>query len=206
MEAFWIVVIGTSIWMAFDAKQIGYDKKDVKGMAGMGPAGWFFGGLLLWIVVFPLYLASRNKLKAAASGGASTPTDGTATMAETPKAAMQQPADQGGQGGMTPLVKKLGTAVAIFFGGWFVLALGWNVISASSVSRGCEDAINARLRNPESASISLLTSEDALGEASPKMGTFLGYYEVNAQNGFGGFNRERWACFDHKGQKITMPY
>lgn len=68
----WLVVLGTSIWMAFDASKIGYDKKDVSGIAGMGPVGWFFAGLLLWIVAFPLYLASRNKLKEAAarkSGG-----------------------------------------------------------------------------------------------------------------------------------------
>jgi hypothetical protein len=61
------IVIGTSLWMAFDAHQIGYDKKDVKGMAGMGPLGWLFGGLLLWIVAFPLYLASRSKLKEVAA-------------------------------------------------------------------------------------------------------------------------------------------
>ena len=34
---------------------------------------------------------------------------------------------------MSPLRKKLGTAVGIFLGGWFVVALGWNAISASSV-------------------------------------------------------------------------
>ncbi|MCH7870050.1 MAG: hypothetical protein IH881_20350 [Myxococcales bacterium] len=68
------IVIGSSIWMAFDAHQIGYDKKDVKGFASMGPVGWFFAGLLLWIIAFPLYLASRSKLKAAASAGALTPT------------------------------------------------------------------------------------------------------------------------------------
>ena len=133
MEAFWIVVIGTSIWMAFDAKQIGYDKKDVKGMAGMGPAGWFFGGLLLWIVVFPLYLASRNKLKAAASAGASAPTDGMGQITEAPRAGELQAETTGTQGGVSPLRKKLGTAVGIFFGGWLVLALGWNAISANSV-------------------------------------------------------------------------
>jgi hypothetical protein len=30
------IIIGTSLWMAFDAHQIGYDKKDLKGFAGMG--------------------------------------------------------------------------------------------------------------------------------------------------------------------------
>lgn len=38
--AFLWIVIGTSLWMAFDAHQIGYDKKDVKGMAGMGTSGF----------------------------------------------------------------------------------------------------------------------------------------------------------------------
>ena len=125
---FWIVVIGTSIWMAFDAKQIGYDKKDVKGFAGMGPVGWFFGGLLLWIVVFPLYLASRSKLKAAASAGASASTDGMGQVADAPSAGGLQPENEDTQGGVGLLRKNVGTAVGIFFGGWAVLALGWNLI------------------------------------------------------------------------------
>ena len=76
MEVFLLIILGTSLWMAFDAHQIGYDKKDVKGMAGMGPLGWLFGGLLLWIIAFPLYLVSRSKLKEAAAqkNGHGTPT------------------------------------------------------------------------------------------------------------------------------------
>ncbi len=79
------IVIGTSLWMAFDAHQIGYDKKDVKGMAGMGPLGWLFGGLLLWIIAFPLYLASRSKLKEAAErkNGHETSTGESAVRADT---------------------------------------------------------------------------------------------------------------------------
>ena len=38
------IVVASSLWMAFDARQIGYDKKDVKGMAGMGPVSWLFAG------------------------------------------------------------------------------------------------------------------------------------------------------------------
>jgi hypothetical protein len=60
-----LVVLGTSIWMAVEASSFGYKKEDVKGLAAMGPAGWFFAGLLLWIVAFPLYLAKRGDLKAA---------------------------------------------------------------------------------------------------------------------------------------------
>jgi hypothetical protein len=60
-----LVVLGSSIWMAVDASQLGYDKRDVKGLAAMGPAGWLLAGLLLWIVAFPLYLIKRPELKAA---------------------------------------------------------------------------------------------------------------------------------------------
>ena len=62
----WWVVIATSIWMAVDASKIGYDKRDIDGLAAIGPVGWFFAGLFLWIVTFPLYLIKRPELKAAA--------------------------------------------------------------------------------------------------------------------------------------------
>lgn len=60
-----LMVLATSIWMAVDASQLGYDKRDVPGLAGMGPVGWFLSGLLLWIVAFPFYLMKRGELKAA---------------------------------------------------------------------------------------------------------------------------------------------
>lgn len=59
------VVLLSSIWMAVDADRLGYDKRDIQGLAAVGPAGWFFAGLLLWIVAFPLYLIKRPELKAA---------------------------------------------------------------------------------------------------------------------------------------------
>jgi hypothetical protein len=62
----YLVVIGTSIWVAVDASSIGARSGLVKGFAGMGPAGWFFCCLLLWIVGFPLYLAKRSEIRAAA--------------------------------------------------------------------------------------------------------------------------------------------
>ena len=64
---FGLVVLATSIWMAVDASNIGYDKRDVTGLGAMGPAGWLISGLLLWIVAFPLYLISRPGLQAAAA-------------------------------------------------------------------------------------------------------------------------------------------
>ena len=64
----WLVIIGTSIWVAIDASNIGARKGLVKGVAHMGPAGWFFCSLLIWIVGFPVYLAKRSEIKAAVAG------------------------------------------------------------------------------------------------------------------------------------------
>jgi len=58
-----IIVVGTSIWVAVDASSIGVKKGQIKGVADMGPVGWFFGCLLLWIVGFPYYLAKRGEFK-----------------------------------------------------------------------------------------------------------------------------------------------
>lgn len=58
-----LVIIGTSIWVFFDAKSIGLKKGQVKGLADLGPGGWLVGSLLLWIVVFPLYLVKRGEFK-----------------------------------------------------------------------------------------------------------------------------------------------
>ena len=59
----WIIVIATSIWVLVDAKTIGVKKGQIKGVANMGPGGWFFVCLLLWIVGFPFYLAKRGEFK-----------------------------------------------------------------------------------------------------------------------------------------------
>ena len=60
-----LVVIGTSIWVLIDAKAIGVRKGLIHGLGDMGPWGWFFGCLLLWIIGFPLYLAKRSEFKRA---------------------------------------------------------------------------------------------------------------------------------------------
>lgn len=62
-ELIWLTVIGTSIWVFFDAKSIGVKKGQVKGIADMSPVGWLFGCLLLWIVAFPIYLSKRGEFK-----------------------------------------------------------------------------------------------------------------------------------------------
>ena len=63
-----LVVIGTSIWVLVDAKSIGIKKGQIKGFANVGPWGWFFVCLLMWIIGFPLYLAKRGEFKLVNSG------------------------------------------------------------------------------------------------------------------------------------------
>jgi len=58
-----LLVAVTSIWVFVDAKKIGVKKGQVKGLADLGPAGWLFACLLLWIVAFPLYIIKRPELK-----------------------------------------------------------------------------------------------------------------------------------------------
>jgi len=58
-----LLVLGTSIWVLFDAKTIGVKKGQIEGIANMGAWGWFFACLLLWIIGFPVYLAKRGEYK-----------------------------------------------------------------------------------------------------------------------------------------------
>ncbi len=58
-----LIVLGTSIWVFFDARSIGVKKGQVKGIADMGPTGWLLACLLLWIIGFPLYLSKRSAFK-----------------------------------------------------------------------------------------------------------------------------------------------
>jgi len=58
-----LIVLGSSIWVFFDAKSIGVKKGQIKGVVDMGPAGWFVLCLGMWIVGFPVYLANRSEFK-----------------------------------------------------------------------------------------------------------------------------------------------
>ncbi len=58
-----LIIIGTSIWVFFDAKKIGVKKKKKKSFVNFGPVGWLLCSLGLWIVTFPLYLIKRSDLK-----------------------------------------------------------------------------------------------------------------------------------------------
>jgi len=68
-----LVVVGTSIWVAIDASHVGVKKGCLGGgFADMGPAGWFFSVLLIWIIGFPMYLATRSKYVALKQAGGVT--------------------------------------------------------------------------------------------------------------------------------------
>jgi hypothetical protein len=63
-----LIVIGSSIWVYFDAKNIGVKKSGEKAKTGkvqtdMGPVGWAICCLLLWIIAFPIYLFKRPGFK-----------------------------------------------------------------------------------------------------------------------------------------------
>lgn len=63
-----LMVLGTSIWVWFDARGLmaripDDERKKISGLA-TSPAGWAIGCILLWILVFPRYLFVRKKYAA----------------------------------------------------------------------------------------------------------------------------------------------
>lgn len=62
MEIIWIIVIGTTIWVAYDAKgnRIPIDNKPYS--LNNGALAWFLSCALLWIAGFPYYLYKRSKV------------------------------------------------------------------------------------------------------------------------------------------------
>jgi heme/copper-type cytochrome/quinol oxidase subunit 2 len=49
-----LLVLGTTVWVAVDANKRDWSQ-------GTSPTTWVIGMLLLWIVVFPVYLAKRGQ-------------------------------------------------------------------------------------------------------------------------------------------------
>ncbi len=70
-----LVVVVSSVWVFMDARAIGAGKDNSTGFLSMGPTGWAFSCLLLWIVSFPLYLMQRSKIKNVSQGGLQTVED-----------------------------------------------------------------------------------------------------------------------------------
>ncbi|MGC9975355.1 MAG: zinc ribbon domain-containing protein [Syntrophales bacterium] len=56
-----LIVIGSSLWVLYDAHKLGVRKGMLGGNFDYGPTEWFLFSLLLWIVGFPLYLSKRQK-------------------------------------------------------------------------------------------------------------------------------------------------
>ena len=67
---FWFmlaIVVVSAIAVYVDAKRIGARKGLVTGIANNSPGMWAFGVIAMWILVLPIYLANRDKLKTAAA-------------------------------------------------------------------------------------------------------------------------------------------
>lgn len=58
-----LVVVGSSFWVLHDARNIGIEKGQLDGIIDMGPWGWFFWCLIVWVVWFPIYLFKRGEYK-----------------------------------------------------------------------------------------------------------------------------------------------
>lgn len=61
----WLIILGTSAWVLYDASSIGVRKGVITGLGDMGPVAWFVACLLLWIIAFPMYLIKRSAFIAA---------------------------------------------------------------------------------------------------------------------------------------------
>lgn len=69
-----ILVVGSSIWVGIDAWSIGARKGLLPGIVDLGPVGWFFACLGIWVLAFPLYLANRGDIaKAVIAKDAASP-------------------------------------------------------------------------------------------------------------------------------------
>jgi len=59
-----IIILITSIWAYFDAKKLDIKKYQAKGFLSFSsPFVVLVGCWLLWIIVFPLYISYRKKIK-----------------------------------------------------------------------------------------------------------------------------------------------
>jgi hypothetical protein len=72
----WVAVLASAIWVGFDSTHLGVKSHCLGGgFADMGPVGWFFCVLLLWIIGFPVYRATRPKYVIRHQSGQARPLD-----------------------------------------------------------------------------------------------------------------------------------
>ncbi len=96
----WLVAIATAIWVGIDASNLGMRRGRLNGgFLDMGPAGWVFACLLLWIVAFPCYLATRSRYKnlGVPSAGYGAPMAPAQTWGANPMPYASAPVRPGGQ-------------------------------------------------------------------------------------------------------------
>ena len=69
MEALFVLtlllVVGSTIWVGLDAWSLGARSSLRTGIVDLGPVGWVIACLAMWIIAFPLYLATRGSIKRA---------------------------------------------------------------------------------------------------------------------------------------------
>lgn len=80
-----LVVIGTTIWVGFDAaaNQVSTSSKHPYEQ-NTGAVAWVLGCILVWIVVFPVYLYRRSQTVRQNSAGSASSLPGTPRTAEGP--------------------------------------------------------------------------------------------------------------------------
>lgn len=85
-----LVWFGSAVWVFADASSRGLVRGE--GFLDMGPTGWAFAVLLLWLVTFPLYLSTRSR----DIGQRRAPTATVGTVPTTPPAGWyDDPSQQG---------------------------------------------------------------------------------------------------------------
>jgi hypothetical protein len=60
---FILIIIGTAVWVYYDAIKLGAEKGRITGFFNLGAGAWFWVTLLLWIIGFPAWLITRGRYK-----------------------------------------------------------------------------------------------------------------------------------------------
>jgi hypothetical protein len=70
MQVYYLVVLGTTIWVGIDAHNLGMRRGRMGGgFLDMGVATWVICCVLLWIIAFPCYLVARGRYQAMLRSG-----------------------------------------------------------------------------------------------------------------------------------------
>lgn len=158
-----LIIVGSSLWVLIDAKRLGIRKGLVQGLANLGPWGWFWGSLLLWIIVFPLYLFRRVQLKALAAATRS----------------------QGADAAPVPVVESSSSTTAI---GWAVLGIAVVGIGIAAIGGGSNDAADTKAAEAPAATFGqpIRTEKFEITFQSAKLRKLVGNEFLNSRPADGG--------------------